>query len=758
MKKTLLILGLILSFAFLYAQNAPQGNLKNVAGERVATQIAATENPTRINGRDVIFSENFNTTPSQGIPAGWVQEHVGSGAEWIAVDALYSGGIPTVVSPDGTMFMTNLWNGAGPRNAWLISSGFTLAAGESYEISFYLKLAMFTGEVDHFRVNIGQTQTAAGMLSGDNIYENTTTPIANWTVMTFTYTPTASGTFYIGFHAFSPADQGNDIDIEDVLITGAGVTPDPCDPATNLDVVYTPDCKAQLTWTAPAKSSMVNEPTTIVHRDKNNIKPVPSRLELLQQKRNKYQRKGTSMFTPSFAKGNTAYGVFDFEEYWKFDVDNILEATYLNDMPEVCGGTYYDGKFYAYDYDGMFSIYDHATGNYITDMSYPQPYWVTALAYDYTTNTMYGMGWHMDTEVDVFFTVDITTGELSNIKNITGFTGEWPIAFAIDLEGTIFVLDFYDEDADYYGNLYTMNKTTGACSLRGCTNRYIFYYDQSMAFDLTDGTLYLCEINDGDEPEGECNFVKINPANGAVTIITPDIDLQITALNFVYNNPNARTYNVYRDNQKIASVSQTSYTDSGFDITEGHTWKVTVACPSEESDPVEKTMEACPVACDKITNGTVTITATAAILTWTAVEGATGYKVTRGEFTKTVETPTCTEEGEFEIGVEYKWTVVTICGSDESDPVEIKDTYVGIDDIKFASFSIVPNPAQNDITISAGVNFNKVEIINFLGQTVISQTNDDQTVKIDVSNLTNGVYFVRIASENGMSVKKFVKQ
>ena len=263
MKKIIFLLAIIFmaSFSFLSAQNMPQ---KNVAGTKVVTQptivpatltaFAANTNPAKGNGKDVVFSENFNTTPSEGIPAGWVQEHVGSGSPWIAVDALYAGTVVTT-SPDGTMFMTNLWNGAGPRNAWLISSGFTLTAGETYEVSFYLRLAMFTGEVDKFRVNIGQTQTAAGMLSAHNLYENTTTPIANWTMMTFTYTPTASGTFYLGFHAFSDANMGNDIDIEDVLITGGG-GPDPgdCDPATNFAAEYIDNCKAKLTWNEPAKN------------------------------------------------------------------------------------------------------------------------------------------------------------------------------------------------------------------------------------------------------------------------------------------------------------------------------------------------------------------------------------------------------------------------------------------------------------------------------------------------------------------------
>lgn len=73
-------------------------------------------------------------------------------------------------------------------------------------------------------------------------------------------------------------------------------------------------------------------------------------------------------------------------------------------------------------------------------------------------------------------------------------------------------------------------------------------------------------------------------------------------------------------------------------------------------------------------------------------------------------------------------------------------------------FSILPNPATSNITISAGSNFHTVELVNFLGQTVSSQSNTGNTASLDVSSLTNGVYFVRITSNEGTDVKKFVKQ
>jgi hypothetical protein len=82
----------------------------------------------------------------------------------------------------------------------------------------------------------------------------------------------------------------------------------------------------------------------------------------------------------------------------------------------------------------------------------------------------------------------------------------------------------------------------------------------------------------------------------------------------------------------------------------------------------------------------------------------------------------------------------------------------GINENAKTIFSIVPNPAHNNITIAAGTNFHTIEIISFIGQTVLSQPQTGNSATLDISNFTNGVYFVRIISDYGTSVKKFVKQ
>ena len=111
------------------------------------------------------------------------------------------------------------------------------------------------------------------------------------------------------------------------------------------------------------------------------------------------------------------------------------------------------------------------------------------------------------------------------------------------------------------------------------------------------------------------------------------------------------------------------------------------------------------------------------------------------------------------LGVEYCYEVEVNCPNGLVSVMSEKkcDKKVGINEIT-KLFSIAPNPATNNVIITAGNSFHTVEVLNFLGQIVISQPVDNTTTTLDVSNLTNGVYFVRIISDTNASVQKFVKK
>jgi len=75
------------------------------------------------------------------------------------------------------------------------------------------------------------------------------------------------------------------------------------------------------------------------------------------------------------------------------------------------------------------------------------------------------------------------------------------------------------------------------------------------------------------------------------------------------------------------------------------------------------------------------------------------------------------------------------------------------------NFNLYPNPANDHITIEFGNLDNledwNIKIINILGQEVLSQPMN--TDKINVSELSKGVYIVRISDGIGQTDKKFIK-
>ncbi len=72
-------------------------------------------------------------------------------------------------------------------------------------------------------------------------------------------------------------------------------------------------------------------------------------------------------------------------------------------------------------------------------------------------------------------------------------------------------------------------------------------------------------------------------------------------------------------------------------------------------------------------------------------------------------------------------------------------------------FKLYPNPAINTINVISSQVFNKLVIIDINGRILKSINRYNVKCEIDVSALSNGVYFLEIQSDDSKSVKKFIK-
>jgi PKD repeat protein len=68
---------------------------------------------------------------------------------------------------------------------------------------------------------------------------------------------------------------------------------------------------------------------------------------------------------------------------------------------------------------------------------------------------------------------------------------------------------------------------------------------------------------------------------------------------------------------------------------------------------------------------------------------------------------------------------------------------------------VYPNPASNELFVTAGVTINNVTVTNQIGQKVYSGTTNGKDISIDISSLPSGLYFVKV---NNLYAAKFLKQ
>ena len=119
-------------------------------------------------------------------------------------------------------------------------------------------------------------------------------------------------------------------------------------------------------------------------------------------------------------------------------------------------------------------------------------------------------------------------------------------------------------------------------------------------------------------------------------------------------------------------------------------------------------------------------------------------------------------EGSFELC--YTFEIHAAPGSSTTDPdmsnnqscITINRGEVAISENVVSEVSIYPNPATSVLNVSAA-GYNQVEIINMLGQVVYSNSISNNA-QINVSNLNDGVYFVRLSGANGTTTQKFIKK
>jgi hypothetical protein len=83
---------------------------------------------------------------------------------------------------------------------------------------------------------------------------------------------------------------------------------------------------------------------------------------------------------------------------------------------------------------------------------------------------------------------------------------------------------------------------------------------------------------------------------------------------------------------------------------------------------------------------------------------------------------------------------------------------LGVEELKeIEGFVMYPNPVKNKLTVSAKNEIKKLSVVNMLGQVIKTVTPNSRDYKLDFSDLTSGIYFVKASVNNTEGTFRIVK-
>ncbi|MBQ6156403.1 MAG: fibronectin type III domain-containing protein [Bacteroidales bacterium] len=349
-------------------------------------------------------------------------------------------------------------------------------------------------------------------------------------------------------------------------------------------------------------------------------------------------------------------------------------------------------------------------------------------------------------------------GTITNPDNVTitaqGF--EWKLSTAAD---------------------YTVVNATGnpmTHNLTGLTENTTYTYRAFITFNGStvygsDETFTTLQQGQAQEPSATtlpATNVMQTTATLNGTISNPD-NVTITAQGFEWKAASASSYTtVSATGATMASpltglTANTAYTYRAFVTTSNGTHygaDVNFTTQEEVVDPCDV-----PTGLDttNVANETISIT-------WNANSGVNSwniqYRPQNGQWaTGSSNTNNYTITG-LTGNTTYEIQVQANCGngnlSDWSASLFVTTKNVGIQNWLDNSVMLYPNPAKEyvDIRVDGELNVNTMEVYDVYGKLINTVIVNENPTRINVSNLANGMYFVRVTTEMGAVTKTFVKR
>ncbi|MDC8004966.1 T9SS type A sorting domain-containing protein [Aureisphaera galaxeae] len=108
-------------------------------------------------------------------------------------------------------------------------------------------------------------------------------------------------------------------------------------------------------------------------------------------------------------------------------------------------------------------------------------------------------------------------------------------------------------------------------------------------------------------------------------------------------------------------------------------------------------------------------------------------------------------------GQAYYCFVVNTGGATDIEFTECDNT-LGTSDVVIAGFSYYPNPAVDVVNLTAAQNIERVEVFNMLGQKVIDQSVNASRGQLNVAQLNQGTYLMKVYADGEIGAYHIIKQ
>ena len=95
--------------------------------------------------------------------------------------------------------------------------------------------------------------------------------------------------------------------------------------------------------------------------------------------------------------------------------------------------------------------------------------------------------------------------------------------------------------------------------------------------------------------------------------------------------------------------------------------------------------------------------------------------------------------------------------SEWSNSITAQTTNVGIENHLENSIVLFPNPANDVVNVQCTMyNVQSVEVIDVYGKSINIVHITDNPTRINISDLADGMYFVRVTTDEGVATKPFI--